>query len=85
MNYRVSHKYSGQWFEEALAAQNKIEIPFNSIRCTLQGARHYSTQQFTGKKKITSPQKLDGRYSEQKFVVAAYLFLTSLLCKLTAP
>lgn len=47
MNYRVSHKYSGQWFEEALTAQNKIEIPFNSIRCTLQGAGCYTMQQFT--------------------------------------
>lgn len=55
MNYRVSHKYSGQWFEEALTAQNKIEIPFNSIRCTLQGAGHYSMQQFTWKKKKKSP------------------------------
>lgn len=47
MNYRVSHKYSGQQFEEALTAQNKIEIPFNSIRCTLQGGGRYSVQQFT--------------------------------------
>lgn len=47
LNYRVSHKYSGQQFEEALTAQNKIETPFHSIRCSLQGAGHYLIQQFT--------------------------------------
>lgn len=81
MNYRVSHKYSGQRFEEALAAQNKIEIPFNSIRCTLQGVGCYTAQRFA--QNPSPPTKIGKEVPLAQVLLLLRIFPLGLLCSLT--